>query len=129
MRFIVPAAMLAAVLSLGAGCAPAPQASDALAEADHVIEILDGGVFSPAELTVKAGDRVVWVNRDDELHWVASDPHPTHTGLSGFDARGEMRQGETYTFLFAEVGTFGYHDHAVARRDLTPTRGTVLVEP
>lgn len=121
--------MLVAALLLGAGRAPMRQASDVLVEADHVVEILDGGVFSPAELAVKPGERVVWVNRDDELHWVASDPHPTHTGLSGFDARGEMRQGETYTYVFTEVGTFGYHDHAVARRNLTPTRGTVVVEP
>lgn len=122
-------AVLAALLLLGAGCASGGGAAAALEGADHVIEIREGGAFVPAELTVKVGETVVWVNRDAELHWVASNPHPTHTGLSGFDARGEMRQGETFSFTFRTAGAYGYHDHAVARQNRTPATGTIVVEP
>jgi hypothetical protein len=56
--------------------------------------------------------------------WVASDPHPVHTGYDGtsrsqhcaagytgpapFD---ECGAGTSYTFTFDKTGTWGYHDH------------------
>src|SRR3989344_7323379 len=34
----------------------------------HTAEITSSG-FSPKDITIKAGDKVVWVNRDSEEHW------------------------------------------------------------
>ncbi len=67
--------------------------------------------FSPAVVTVKVGDTVTFVNNDSGAHWPASNPHPTHTGLSGFDALRGLTAGQSYSFTFTRVGTFGYHDH------------------
>jgi plastocyanin len=67
--------------------------------------------FSPSEVTVKAGDTVMFKNTDSSLHWPASNPHPTHTDLAAFDALRGLSSGQTYSFKFTKVGTWGFHDH------------------
>jgi len=58
--------------------------------------------FSPATLTVKAGDTVVWTNQDSSSHTVVSD--------SGSEiASGTLSQGGTYSHTFNSAGTYGYH--------------------
>src|SRR5436190_524445 len=42
--------------------------------------------FEPATIQVTKGTQVTWTNTDEADHEVASDPHPTHTGLPGLDA-------------------------------------------
>ena len=71
----------------------------------------DGQNFSPATLNVVAGQSVMFVNNSSGLMWVASDPHPVHTGLSGFDSKEGIKAGESYVFTFSEVGEWGYHNH------------------
>ncbi len=72
---------------------------------------------------VTAGSTVTFRNADTTPHGVASDPHPVHTGLPGFDAGGPIAPGETYEFTFTSPGTFGFHNH------LNPSlRGTVVVK-
>ena len=81
------------------------------------------GKFNPSELAVKQGDKVIWTNNDTKEHRVASNPHPSHTALPGFDSITNLGAGETYSFTFAKKGTWGYHDH------LNPgTGGSVIVE-
>ncbi|HEX5429923.1 MAG TPA: cupredoxin domain-containing protein [Patescibacteria group bacterium] len=85
------------------------------------IDITSSG-FSPANITVKSGTVVVFKNTDSKQHWPASNPHPVHTDLPGFDALHGLNQGETYQFTFSKVGTWGFHDH------LNPSNGgTVTV--
>ncbi len=86
------------------------------------ISITDTG-FEPSTVTVKAGTPVTFVNNGQALHWPASDPHPTHGGLAGFDAKKGLATGETYTFTFTKVGTWGFHDHLNARNG-----GSVIVQ-
>ena len=79
--------------------------------------------FSPAVLRVKLGATVTFRNDSGEDLWVASNPHPTHTALSGFDASAGIGQGEIYVYTFTRIGTWGYHNH------LHPAFGaTVIVE-
>lgn len=86
-----------------------------------VITYSDTG-FSPASVSVKAGTVVSFVNESGGPMWVASDPHPVHTLLSGFDALKGTDKGGTYEFTFAKVGTWTYHNH------LKPAvKGTVIV--
>ena len=118
--------LAAGIALLGAGCSGAPGST---ASADHVITIRDGK-FTPQEITVRAGETVAWLNEDTELRWPASNPHPTHTGESGLDALGELRTGEVYSHTFNTPGTFGYHDHAVAKQGRGGfATGTVIVVP
>ena len=103
---------------------------------DNIIEITSSG-FSPSTLTVNEGETTVtFINKDSSPHWPASAVHPTHTVYPGsgiqkcgtaeesniFDACGGLKQGESFSFIFNEKGSWGYHDH------LQPSsRGTIVV--
>jgi plastocyanin len=68
--------------------------------------------FTPGELTVTAGDTVVWTN-DDAL------PHTTSAD-SGAWSSPELRRGEHYRFVPRRAGRFPYHcsAHPVMRAAL-----------
>ena len=113
-----------------------PSPSSSSGGGSHIIEITASG-YTPNPLTVKAGDTVVWVNKDTQQHWPASALHPTHKVYPDsdirkcntieqstiFDACKGMAQGETFSFTFTEKGTWQYHDHLTAGRS-----GTIVVE-
>src|SRR5438093_296825 len=61
-----------------------------------------GPFFSPANLTVKVGKTVTWVNKDTVTHTVTSD------GSSLFDS-GFMPTGATFQFTFTAAGTYPYY--------------------
>lgn len=104
---------------------PSPTASPSPAggaQTQATVSITDTG-FVPTTLTVPAGTTVKFVNNGQGSHWPASDPHPVHNGLAGFDALGALATGDSYSFTFAKVGSWGYHDH------LRPeVKGTVIVQ-
>ncbi|OGG53859.1 hypothetical protein A3C20_03470 [Candidatus Kaiserbacteria bacterium RIFCSPHIGHO2_02_FULL_55_25] len=84
----------------------------------------DGSSYSPASVTIKQGGSVTFTSTAGDM-WVASAPHPEHTGYSGtsrsehcaagytgaapFD---QCIAGTTYTFTFNKVGTWKYHNHS-----------------
>ncbi len=82
----------------------------------HEIDMGADG-FNPSTITVKQGDWVVFVNKDTQPHWPASNPHPTHTDLPGFDALRRIARGDSYKYQFKKAGTWGFHDH------LNPSNG------
>lgn len=89
---------------------------------EAIVTYTDSG-FSPATLRVKAGTTVIFKNQASDGMWVASNPHPVHTGLPGFDALQNISPGQSYQFKFATKGTWGYHNH------LQPGEGgTIIVE-
>lgn len=80
------------------------------------------GFFIPANISMKAGATISFVNESDEDMWVAANPHPTHTSLPGFDSKRNYKKGEVYKYTFVKKGSFGYHNH------LNPqSRGTLTV--
>lgn len=86
------------------------------------VEFTENG-FVPQSLTVKVGTTVTFINNSANPFWVASDPHPTHTDLPGFDALKKISGRESYSFTFTKIGSWGYHNH------LNPSaKGTVVVE-
>ncbi len=108
---------------------PAAVTSQAVISA-HVVTYTDSG-FSPKSLTIKKGETVTWINQSSESLWVASNPHPTHSGYptkggcisSTFDSCKPITKGESWSFTFDIVGTWGYHNH------LNPSsRGTIIVQ-
>lgn len=86
------------------------------------VEYTENG-FNPKNITVKAGTKVIWINKDSDEMWVASAPHPQHTDLPGFDALKGYKTGEAYSYTFTKVGNWKYHNH------LSPSNfGVVIVE-
>ena len=94
--------------------------------------------FEPSTLTVPVGTTVEWTNTSDKLMWVASNPHPSHTDLPGFDERGvegthagtlvpityAHTQASVYRYIFLKIGHWGYHNHLVPN-----DRGAITVAP
>lgn len=79
--------------------------------------------FSPKSITIKVGESVTFVNNSSSLLHVASNPHPIHTDLLGFDSKNTFSAGESYTYTFEKTGEHGYHNH------LNPTStGVVVIE-
>lgn len=86
------------------------------------VTITAAGV-SPKTLTVAVGTTVTFVNADTISHQLASDPHPSHSGLPGFD---NTSQSASYSFTFTKSGTFGYHDHEDSFN--SALKGTIIVQ-
>lgn len=82
--------------------------------------------FEPRHVTVKAGQRVAWLNEDAVAHTVTSGngATPTHAPLSS----SFLMQGGSYSHVFAEPGTYEYL--CLPHLDQAPMRGaTVTVLP
>ena len=85
--------------------------SDAAMEAREVTIIYTGSKFDPANITIKKGVTVTFLNNSNRDIWPASSIHPVHNILPGFDLLRGMQTGETYSFTFDQTGKWGYHDH------------------
>ena len=86
------AALGAVTIVTASGAAPAkPQR--------HTVTI-DGTSFAPADLTVNAGDRVVWTNKDPY-------PHTATSKTGGFDSDAVM-PGKSWTFVAKKKGDYPY---------------------
>jgi plastocyanin len=69
--------------------------------ADGAITI-DNFTFNPQTLTVPAGTKVVWTNRDDIPHVVADAQHPEAMKSQPLDT------GDSFAFTFTKPGTYHY---------------------
>lgn len=69
-----------------------------------------GGVFSPTNLRIHAGDTVRFKNEAFFGIRIISDPHTTHNQLPGLDSVGDIPQGSYFSYTFSEKGIFGYHN-------------------
>lgn len=101
----------------GKGAAP-EQEEDVSANGTQVI-YTDAG-FTPRNLSVKAGDAVIFRNQSSGVMWVASDDHPAHAIYPEFDAKKAHASGDRYVFTFGKAGTWGYHNHR------TPAHGGAI---
>lgn len=84
------------------------------AMAKNVVEIKDFK-YNPATLTVKAGERVTFINKDAAGHSATADDKSFDTGV--------LSQGESETVTLGTAGTFKFH--------CTPhpnIQGTIVVE-
>src|SRR3989344_4062104 len=85
----------------------ASTASPAPTQQANTVIYTDSG-YSPATLTIKKGQTVVWNNESSKKMWTASAIHPTHSiypttgGCLGstFDACTGIASGGTWSFKF-----------------------------
>jgi plastocyanin len=89
-------------------------------EGEYQIDIPDGAAweesiserFYPPELTVPTGSDVTWTNDDDITHTITSGKNAGY-GMyeflqDGVFNSGELDEGESFTFHFAEPGRYEY---------------------
>jgi plastocyanin len=79
---------------------PRPRAATREAEAVRVV--IDNFAYSPRELRIVPGSRVLWINRDDMPHTVTSTAKP-----KTFDS-GALDGDESFAFVFQAPGTYDY---------------------
>jgi len=90
-------------------------------------------LFSPREVTIRAGESVTWKNASNEVHTVTADPlkgsNPDSVvlppGAKAFHS-GEIRPGKSWRQTFTATGTYRYVCTLHERDGMT---GTVVVRP
>jgi plastocyanin len=108
---------LTRTLALGAmaGLVAAIMAAVSPARAANIEVKIDNFTFNPQQITVKAGDTVIWVNHDDIPHTVTSKTMAFRSKALDTD--------DKFSFTFATPGKFDYfcslHPHMT---------GTIVVE-
>lgn len=70
-------------------------------KASNVEIKIDNFSFLPEQVTVAAGTKVTWVNRDDEPHTVTSTDNKFKSGA--------LDTGDQYSFTFTEPGSYAYY--------------------
>lgn len=63
------------------------------------VEIKDFS-FNPTTVTIKKGTTIMWINEDSAQHTATSN-----TGV--FDL-GQIKQGQTFSYVFTKTGSFDY---------------------
>jgi plastocyanin len=96
--------LLVAALGAVAFAAPAPSAE----AVEKKVLIIEGKAddastwrFEPADITVKAGDTVVW-------QWQATDEHSATADDGSFDSGVKKGNGTVWKHKFAKAGSFPY---------------------
>lgn len=100
----------------------APAGRDDMRPRETTTVKLTSSGFSPQTITIKPDTAIAFVNESGEMAAIDSDPHPVHTSYEPLNL-GNFANGETLKLVFAEAGTYKYHNH------LNPSQtGTVVVE-
>jgi plastocyanin len=113
---------LAAVLAVAfAGCGSgsssnsggsptSPGGNDGPIAATIVIDAT--GNVTPRDVTVPAGSRVTFTNNHNDIHQIASDPHPEHTLCQSLNTVGFVSAGQSRTSSNLNPPMVcTYHDH------------------
>lgn len=79
--------------------------------------------FSPTNLRIKTGTRVMWVNDDPDTHYINTDSHPAHTYYVKQNSKA-LSKNDTFELTFDQPGLYLYHCSAHA----DTMRATIIVE-
>lgn len=96
------AGIVALMLSAAAPTAAMAANATATASAKPVTVDIRNFAFAPQTLTVHAGTRVVWTNRDEEPHLVMSAGHQ-------FASSRALDTSDSYAVTFDHPGTYTYY--------------------
>ncbi|WP_048198534.1 cupredoxin domain-containing protein [Methanocella arvoryzae] len=70
---------------------------------------IKNNMFTPQEITIKAGDTVTWTNQDPATHNVDFDDDDDYDDYDDMDIESPMlKQGETFSHTFNMPGTYSY---------------------
>ena len=78
--------------------------------------LIQGFKFKPANITIKRGTKVRWINKDSAHHTATANKGAFNSGL--------LRKGERYSHTFKRAGKKGYHcrPHPFMRGSVTVKR-------
>ena len=126
---LLAAAISAMTLSL------AMHAANGAKQEGNVITVrMEGKKFVPAQISIKSGDTVEWVNEPDgRKHQVTTDPQQAMDAgnvsipkdAKPFDS-GTVKAGESYRYRFTVPGTYRY---SCPPHEMSGMMGTVVVVP
>ena len=71
--------------------------------ADDVKVGMKNGLFSPPTVVVRTGDRVVWVNDDDDTR------HQVYFEQPSYGNSGNLKPGAEFAVVFDKPGEVGYY--------------------
>lgn len=80
---------------------PSPVAPASPQQVSQASIVIRNFAFSPKQISVRAGTKVTWTNRDSVAHTVTSN--------DGFFESGALGTGGTYSYVFPVPGTYSYH--------------------
>jgi len=81
-------------------CCALPESTQAGATPQTHTVTIENMQFSPQSLTVRRGDRVVWVNKD-------LFPHTATADAKAFDSK-SIAAGTTWTYVTTKAGEYAY---------------------
>lgn len=84
---------------------------------NEVIVLIQNGTFNPANLTVKVGTTVLWINKDSNIKYMV-------TG-SGFMSP-HLTKGQNFSYMFNKTGTYAYYD--MDHMDDKKLTGAIIVQ-
>ena len=70
------------------------------ADPDPTTIVIRGFMFTPVNITIKAGSKITWTNQDQEPHTVASS--------DGLFRSGALDTDESFSFKFDKPGSYHY---------------------
>ena len=76
----------------------------------QVIEMTPSG-FEPVEVTVDINQSVIFLNKDTNPRWPASNTHPTHELYPQLDPKTSIMPGDSWAFKSKKAGSWKFHDH------------------
>lgn len=83
-----------------AACSKSNEFSNNGITADAII-YMKGSAYSPADITLVPGSKIVWMNDDNMIHTVTAND-------SSFSSA-DINPGATYTRTFDSLGIYNYH--------------------
>ena len=97
------AALIVLLSACGGGGTTAPSAAPAAAGAKEIT--IQNSALSAKTLEVPVGTKVTWTNKDSSAHTATSGAPNAADGK--FDS-GSLAQNATFSFTFAQAGTYSY---------------------
>ncbi len=82
---------------------------------------MDEKGFTPSKVSLSVGEKITFENIGKQLHWPASNIHPSHKIYPEFDPKKGIAPGDEWTFTFNKVGVWRFHDHLASEYTGTVT--------
>lgn len=79
--------------------------------------------FEPNKITVASGDKVTWINAQDDTHNIMSEGTPE--GVKPFESPMLEKKGQSWSYTFTKSGTYSFHCHPHAGAGM---RGEIIVD-